>query len=131
MQKVVFYVDGSSRPNPGAMTGGIVAVSGSHRREWTVNMGDGTNQRAELLVIDRALRKLKGELSQYEVVVFTDSEYAIGCLQKNWKITNQENREAAEFVRFLIKQCGSFRMEHVRGHAGVSDNERAHALASR
>jgi ribonuclease HI len=110
------------------MGAGIVASADRFEREWAIPLGTGTNQQAELLAVGEALRKLR-DRGDAEVQVFCDSEYAIGCLTRNWRI--QANVELINTVRGLIRECRLFEMRKVTGHAGVAKNERADELARR
>jgi len=108
------------------MGAGIVGIADGHQREWSIPLGPGTNQMAELLAVKTALLKVK-DRPRTQVTVITDSQYAIGCLTAGWKVV--ANRELVEELRPLIGECASFRMEKVLGHAGQAENERADRLA--
>jgi ribonuclease HI len=128
---VVFYTDGACSGNhrsgrQGRMGAGIVGIADGHQREWSIPLGPGTNQMAELLAVKAALLKVK-DRPRTQVTIITDSQYAIGCLTAGWKVV--ANRELVEELRPLIGECASFRMEKVLGHAGQSENERADRLA--
>ncbi len=130
---IEFYTDGAclgngKRPEGGKMGAGIIARSAGFHREWAIPLGLGTNQQAELLAVQHALEKIRDRASA-DVLVYTDSAYAIGCLTQNWKI--QANRELVAGVRGLARECRSFRMAKVAGHAGDANNERADELARR
>lgn len=132
LTRIEFFTDGACPGNgqnrPCFMGAGIVGRSGPVTREWGIPLGPGTNQKAELLAVKAALEKVK-DRSAAEIVVYTDSAYAIGCLTQNWKV--KANAEIVASVRELIAECGRFEMEKVAGHAGVPENERADELAVR
>jgi ribonuclease HI len=128
---VTFYTDGACSGNhrtgrQGRMGAGIVGIADGFRREWSIPLGPGTNQMAELLAVQAALLKVK-DRPRTRVTIITDSQYAIGCLTGGWKVV--ANRELVEELRPLIDECASFRMEKVLGHAGQEENERADRLA--
>lgn len=108
------------------MGGGIVAECDGHQREWSVPLGHGTNQRAEILIVGEALARIK-DRADADVTIFSDSEYAIGVLSKPWK--PKANLDDIARVKALIAECGRFRMVKVPGHSGHSENERADRLA--
>lgn len=108
------------------MGGGIVARCDGHEREWAVPLGGGTNQLAEILIVAEALERIKDRAGA-DVVVNSDSAYAIGVLTKPWK--PKANLDAIARVKSLIKECGRFRMVKVSGHSGHTENERADKLA--
>jgi ribonuclease HI len=128
---VSFYTDGACSGNhrsgrQGRMGAGIVGIADGFHREWSIPLGPGTNQMAELLAVKSALLKVK-DRPRTHVAVITDSQYAIGCLTGGWKVV--ANRELVEELRPLIAECASFRMQKVLGHAGQAENERADRLA--
>lgn len=126
-----FYVDGACSGNhrhgqPGRMGAGIVGISGKLCREWSIPLGTGTNQKAELLAVREALLKVR-DRPNTRVTIHTDSQYAIGCLVGGWKV--KANAQIVEAIRPLIRECASFDMVKVPGHAGHPYNERANELA--
>lgn len=130
-QSVEFYVDGACSGNhrqgqTGRMGAGIVAVSGEQEQEWSIPLGPGTNQKAELLAVREALLTIE-ERPATEVTIYSDSQYAIGCLTKGWNV--KANGELVATILPLVRECASFRMTKVPGHAGHSQNERADILA--
>ena len=130
MRRFEFWVDGAcagnQRVGPQPMGGGVYALCDGIEREWAIPLGAGTNQLAEIMVVTEALRKIR-DRSQAEVIVHSDSEYAIGVLTKPWK--PKANLPAIVEAKALIAECGRFRMVKVPGHAGVPGNERADKLA--
>jgi ribonuclease HI len=128
---VTFYTDGACKGNHrlgrgGRMGAGIVGIADGHRREWSIPLGAGTNQMAELLAVKTALLKVK-DRPRTRVTIVTDSQYAIGCLTGGWKVVG--NYDLVQEILPLIRECASFRMQKVLGHAGQADNERADRLA--
>jgi ribonuclease HI len=126
-----FYTDGACsgnhrRDQQGTMGAGIVGVAGKLYREWSIPLGPGTNQQAELHAIRAALRKVRDRPCTI-VRIHTDSAYAIGLLSQGWKA--KANQELVEEVRALAQECAAFEMVKVAGHAGHLENERADELA--
>jgi ribonuclease HI len=121
----VAYTDGACSGNPGPAGAGVVVISPDGKSHELVEyLGEATNNVAELTAILRALEWIPREVSA--VVVRTDSQYAIGVLQKGWKAkANQELvAKAKEAVR-----ARHARLVYVPGHQGVALNERADQLA--
>jgi ribonuclease HI len=87
-------------------------------------LGEATNNVAELTAILRAVEWLPAEA--FGIVVHTDSQYAIGVLQKGWRA--KANQELVLRTRHAIDARGA-RLVYVPGHRGVPLNERADALA--
>ncbi|HEY3268915.1 MAG TPA: RNase H family protein [Armatimonadota bacterium] len=130
MRQYEFWVDGACSGNQFAgaqpMGGGVVARCGDWERDWSIPLGGGTNQLAELLVVVEALSRIK-DRPDADVIVYSDSAYAIGCLTQPWK--PKANLEAIAKAKALIRECGRFRMVKVSGHSGHPENERADRLA--
>jgi len=128
---VTFYTDGACSGNHRSgrmerMGAGIVGIAEGHHREWSIPLGPGTNQKAELLAVREALQKVRDRPNTM-VTIYTDSQYAIGCLVGGWKV--KANAEIVAQVLPLIRECASFDMIKVPGHAGQPQNERANELA--
>jgi ribonuclease HI len=87
-------------------------------------LGVATNNVAELTAILRALEWIPREARA--IVVHTDSQYAIGVLQKGWKA--KANGELVARTKQAVEQRGA-RLTYVPGHSGVPLNERADELA--
>lgn len=129
--RIEMWVDGASSGNhlrggerrAGA---GILARSGKHEKAYSIPLGDATNQQAELIAVREGLLRIKDRAAA-DVVVYSDSAYAIGSLTADWK--PKANVDLIRETRALIAECRSFRMVKVAGHAGDPGNERANELA--
>jgi ribonuclease HI len=124
------WTDGACSGNPGPMGIGVVVIDGKEREELGEYLGNGTNNIAELVAIERGLAiATKRVVSNPErrVRVFSDSAYAIGLLSKSWKPkANQE--VVARLRRKLSAFPASVEFVKVAGHAGVPENERCDEL---
>jgi ribonuclease HI len=121
----VAYTDGACSGNPGPAGSGVVLVAPDGKmHEGLEYLGEGTNNVAELTGILRALEWIPGEARR--IVVHTDSQYAIGVLQKGWKA--KANQDLVARTRRLVEKRGA-RLVYVPGHQGVALNERADELA--
>jgi ribonuclease HI len=121
----VAYTDGACSGNPGPAGAGVVAVSPDGKAHELVEyLGEATNNVAELTAILRALEWIPA--SAGAVVVRTDSQYAIGVLQKGWKA--KANQELVTRAREVLRARRA-RLVYVPGHQGVALNERADELA--
>ena len=130
-KEILIYVDGACSGNHlggqrGRMGAGVVARCGPVEKAWGIPLGEGTNQRAEILAVTEALFRVR-DRAHSDVRIYTDSQYAIGALTAGWKV--KANPELVQEALILIRECGSFRMLKVPGHAGHPENERADALA--
>jgi ribonuclease HI len=122
---IVAYCDGACSGNPGPAGLGVVILEGSIRTEISEPLGEGTNNIAELTAIERVLDTAPDP--GRPLVIYTDSEYAIGVLSKGWKA--KANVALVERVRERLAKRPATRLVHVRGHAGIELNERADELA--
>jgi ribonuclease HI len=121
----VAYTDGACSGNPGPAGSGVVLVSPDGKmHEGLEYLGEATNNVAELTAILRALEWIPKEAAA--VVVYTDSQYAIGVLQKGWKA--KANGELVARTKGQVESRGA-RLVYVPGHRGVALNERADELA--
>jgi len=117
--------DGACTGNPGPAGLGAVIIDGSERRELSEFLGEGTNNIAELTAILRGLQEVKDRARP--VFVYTDSEYSIGVLTKNWK--PKKNIELIGEIRQLCRAFPQLHFVKVAGHAGIPLNERTDELA--
>ncbi|MDP9150402.1 MAG: ribonuclease HI [Myxococcota bacterium] len=119
------FTDGACWGNPGPAGSGVVLVSpdGRMHEGWEF-LGEATNNVAELTAILRALEWIPQQARA--IVVHTDSQYAIGVLQKGWKA--KANQELVARTKKLVVGRGA-RLVYVPGHQGVALNERADTLA--
>lgn len=123
------YADGSGTTAGKPAGIGVVAYR-SGRRPLLIseNIGPGTNNRAELMALWRALRCFP-DLSQ-DVWLYSDSEYALGALTQDWARNKNANLIAAIRQDLDLRhRFGRVRFEHVQGHAKVEGNEVADTLA--
>jgi ribonuclease HI len=121
----VAYTDGACSGNPGPAGCGVVLVSPAGKmHEGFEYLGLATNNVAELTAILRAVEW--GPTEGPAFVVHTDSQYAIGVLQKGWKA--KANQELVARAKEAVRRRG-VRLVYVPGHAGVPLNERADQLA--
>jgi ribonuclease HI len=121
----IAYTDGACSGNPGPAGSGVVVVSPDGKvHEGFEYLGEATNNVAELTAILRALEWIPDDAGA--VVIYTDSQYAIGVLQKGWKA--KLNQDLVARAKRIVELRGA-RLLYVPGHQGVSLNERADELA--
>ena len=121
----IAYTDGACSGNPGPAGSGVVLVSPKGKMyEGFEYLGEATNNVAELMAILRAVEWFPPPASG--IVVHTDSQYAIGVLQKGWR--PKVNQELVARTKRAVETRGA-RLVYVPGHSGVPLNERADELA--
>jgi ribonuclease HI len=130
-ETVVCYTDGACRGNPGpAGAGALVVLPGGRRGQGSLDLGEATNNIAELMAIDLALNLLdEVELPPaHPVALLSDSAYANGVLCRGWKA--KKNRELIVGLREKLGRRPGLTVYWVAGHAGIEGNECADALAN-
>ncbi|MGD0528848.1 MAG: ribonuclease H [Polyangiaceae bacterium] len=121
----IAYTDGACSGNPGPAGSGVVLVApGGKMHEGLEYLGQATNNVAELTAILRAVEWIPADAKA--IVVHTDSQYAIGVLQKGWKA--KANGELVAQAKRVVAERGA-KLVYVPGHQGVALNERADELA--
>lgn len=121
---IIVYCDGACSGNPGPAGLGVVVVDAGRRVELSEYLGLHTNNIAELTAVLRAL----GEIPEDRpAMIYTDSQYSIGVLQKGWKA--KANVELVAQLRQVLKTRPAVKLAYVPGHSGVLLNERADQLA--
>lgn len=145
---VEVYTDGSARRQDlgGGYPGGFAFVcmyAGSRIEKYGWANSASSNQ-MELSAILAALIILKPV--KKTVIIYSDSNYAIKAITKwsvQWRLWGWttaigqpvKNRDLIEAILAAIERHDSrgagVQFKHVRGHAGVDENERADALAGR
>ena len=120
------YTDGASSGNPGPSGIGVYMTYNEKTKEISEFIGNATNNIAELRAIKRALEELKK--FDIPVNIYTDSNYSLGVLTKNWKA--QANKELIMETKKLLNKFTNIKIIKVKGHAGVIENEIADKLAT-
>ena len=131
MRQVTLWTDGGGKTIAGIGSGykigaGIVAECEGHRKEWALELGNGTSQQSELLAIYEALDLLRDRAALH-VTVITDSKYCWGVLTGHF-----EARCNLPIIRAILKRMAEFGrvdINWVKGHAEDLNNERADRLA--
>lgn len=120
------FTDGASSGNPGPSGIGVLLRYNGNEKEISRNIGEGTNNIAELEAIRVALSLIKKP--ELPVRIYSDSSYAIGLLTRNWK--PKKNVELITSIKTLMKPFKNLTFVKVEGHSGIEDNERADFLAT-
>lgn len=126
MLEIDVYTDGSCLGNPGPAGIGAILICGKHRKEISENIGQSTNNRAELTAVLKALSSIHHPWKT-SVTIYTDSSYVIGATIMGWKL--KKNMDLITRIRNLIKRFHSIEVVKVAGHADNELNIRADYLA--
>lgn len=127
---LTIYTDGCCLGNPGI--GGWAAIFTKNDLLLDIhygNLGNTTNNKAELLALKAALEKVeKGT----PVIIVTDSKNLIGWLSQGWKRKDPYIKEILEEIEVLIKERKlEVSYTHVLGHKGNKYNEMADTYAKK
>jgi ribonuclease HI len=121
------WTDGGCSPNPGPGGIGVVVVDGGKHQEIAEFMGNqSTNNICELTAIQRGLEQVADKTRP--VIVYSDSQYAIGLLGQGWKA--KANVELVAKIRELCKQFPHLKFVKVLAHSGIALNERVDQLVA-
>jgi ribonuclease HI len=123
------WTDGACSGNPGPMGIGVVVLADGQRREHGEYLGEGTNNIAELVAIERGVQMATegNRDASRPIRLHTDSSYSIGVLSKGWKA--KANQDLIARLRRMMTQHPQVHLVKVAGHAGVPENERCDQLA--
>jgi len=125
--KVIVYTDGACKGNPGPSGIGIVIYKNGRKETYKKEIGIQTNNIAELTAVKEALKLLLPERNK-KIVIYTDSNYVIGVLTKDWKI--KANKELIKEIKELLKNFPKIEFKKVPAHKGNIDNELVDRLAN-
>jgi len=126
MSTIHIYADGACFPNPGEMAVGIVLEHKGRVKEISQKIGQGTNNRAELMAIKIGLEAIKDR--SIPVKVLSDSQYALMTITGKW--SRAKNQELIDSIEELAKNFFSVSYQWIRGHSGDMFQERADSLAN-
>ena len=121
-QKVLVYVDGSCRGNPGPGGWAAVLQCGEREKELVGGEDQTTNNRMELTAVIEGLKALK---RRCQVTVVTDSQYVATMLNGG---RAKANLDLVQQLRQLMQQH-EVTVEQVQAHSGHPLNERCDRLA--
>lgn len=149
MEKIEIYTDGSSLGNPGP--GGWGTVILFHQKDKAkstiVEIGGSekqtTNNRMELFSVISALERLQTIDTDIKekIIVYADSQYVLSGItswidnweKNNWRTANKKevlNQDLWKRLRSVSQYFKNISWEKVKGHAGVSGNERVDTIAT-
>ena len=120
---IEIYTDGACLRNPGPGGWAAIIMDNGSRRVLHGRQEGTTNNRMEILA---AIKGLEALPESVEVTVFSDSEYVVKTMTRNWKRNANKDLWA-----MLDAEVGKrdVKWQWVRGHDGNLLNEEADALA--
>ena len=118
------YTDGSCIVNPGPGGWAAIVFDGESKRVLSGGDQKTTNNRMEILAVVKGLQTVP-EAS--EVTVYSDSQYVINTMTRNWK--RNANQDLWEQLDAEVNKR-AVKWQWVRGHSGHPLNEEVDKLAN-
>lgn len=132
-EKIIAYVDGGSRGNPGpAAFGAVIFGAGKEDKEYCQFIGQATNNEAEYQAAIFALKKIrqlagKDRLKEADVEIRMDSQLVVEQLNGRYKV---EDREMQRFFMEIWNLKFDFsKLSFI--HIPREQNQKADALANK
>ena len=121
---IEIYTDGACSGNPGKGGWGAVILRDGQTREISGGEPQTTNNRMEMTAVIEGLASVP---SGAQVTVYSDSQYVVNTMTKNWK-----RRKNQDLWDKLDRETAArdVSWQWIRGHAGHPMNERADRLAT-
>jgi ribonuclease HI len=135
--EVIIYTDGSSLGNPGPGGYGAVLMFQEKRKEISGGFAKTTNNRMELLAVIESLKQLKDNAVGKVILIYSDSSYVVNAVEKGWvfnwvKKNFHQKKNKDLWLQFLpLYRKFKPKLEWVKGHAGIRENERCDVLAKK
>lgn len=137
MKKVEIYTDGACSGNPGAGGWGSILIYKGIEKIASGGELTTTNNRMELTAIIEGLKCLK---EPCEVVIYSDSQYAVDAIEKgwlnywithNWRTKGKDDVKNVDLWQALMEQMDVHRVSFVKvkGHSDNVNNNRCDEIA--
>jgi len=130
----VVYTDGACSNNGSKRAKAGIGVHFSQRNEIKLEdlslrlyIDNPTNNKAELIAIEKALETCSNSNITSKIIIFTDSEYSIKCITlwyPDWVRKNKlENRKNIDILDRISNYYTNMKIEfqHIRSHTGLQD----------
>ena len=132
-KRVILYVDGACRGNPGPGAIGVVILNntGHTIRQISGYIGDTTNNKAEYRALITALEEA-AQLGVQHLDIRTDSELLVRQLQQTYRVKSANLRPLYQQAKELLAKFESFDITHIpRENNTVADRLANEALDNR
>jgi ribonuclease HI len=127
-KRVVIYLDGGARGNPGPAGTGYLIFDGKGRllaREGRY-MGFATNNVAEYTALVEALDRAR-QFGAQEIAIRSDSELVVRQLNRSYKVKDKKLKPLHERVRILLYPYSKVEIQHIPRE----ENQEADELVNR
>ena len=113
-EKILIYIDGGARGNPGPAGIGVVILGAGNRKIKEVYryIGEATNNVAEYSALICGLEEALS-LRAREIVVHMDSELIAKQLAGEYRVKNEDLKTLFEQAVGMLKNFGSFEIKHI------------------
>ncbi len=113
-EKLVFYIDGASRGNPGESGVGIVMCDADKRKiqNYHKYIGRATNNVAEYLALIIALQEAI-KVKVREVTVYCDSELVVRQVNGRYRVKDDKLKQLYILAKNLIEYFKEFKLEYI------------------
>jgi phosphoribosylglycinamide formyltransferase 1 len=112
--KVVAYIDGGSRGNPGPAAAGFVLSDQEGNQLITKGLflGQRTNNEAEYTALVKALEAAQ-QLNAIQLMIFSDSELLVKQIKGEYKVKSEKILPLYEQASTLLSQFEKWKIQHV------------------
>lgn len=145
---IIVFTDGSSRGNPGPGGYGVVTIYKDSTGVVLIDELGGredvtTNNRMELKAVIEGIKNFEGyyaKLEDYTYHIYLDSSYVLNGLTKwvkgwkrnGWVTGTKEEVKNQDLWKELdaLQTQYNIKLVHIKGHAGITGNERCDEIAT-
>jgi len=126
-EKIVVYIDGGSRGNPGPAAAGFVLTdpAGARLQARAFFIGKTTNNVAEYTAIIKALEAAK-QIGAKQLNVFSDSELLVKQINGQYKVKSEQIRPLFRQAVCLLNEFENWKVQHI----SRDENEQADKLVN-
>jgi len=113
-EKLVFYIDGASKGNPGAAGVGVVMCDRDHNliQKYKKYIGEATNNVAEYMALIIALQEaVKARVR--EVDIYSDSELLVRQVQGTYRVKDNKLKQVYALFENLRDYFYQFSIKHL------------------
>jgi phosphoribosylglycinamide formyltransferase-1 len=112
--KIVAYIDGGSRGNPGPAAAGFVLSdeSGNQLQAKGIFLGRKTNNEAEYIALVKAIETAQ-QLGAEQLMIFSDSMLLVRQIQGQYKVKSDNIRLLYRQAYELLNQLKSWDIQHI------------------
>lgn len=112
--KIIAYVDGASRGNPGPAAAGFTLTDhqGNHLRAKAFFLGHTTNNIAEYTAVIKALEAAK-QFGAKQLTIFSDSELLVKQLNGLYKVKSEQIRPLFRQATDLLGEFENYHLQHI------------------